>query len=143
MTLARQRALVAGLIVLGALIVGFFGLRTLRALREFRGHKPPPFAPESAQQAQTDVELIREWMTIGFVSHSYRVHPKLLYEALGISPKGNEEKSLKQLNEEYYPAKPGYVLETVKATIRTSLPPTAIPADTAIPATTAIPPVSP
>lgn len=143
MTPAKQRALVTGLIVLGVLIVGFFGLRTLRAFREFRGHRPPPFAPEGDQQAQTDVELIRDWMTIGFVSHSYRTSPKLLYEALGISPKGNEEKSLKQLNEEYFPDKPGYVLETVKATIQASLPPTDISSATSIPPATATPPVSP
>jgi hypothetical protein len=135
MTPARQRALVIALIVLGVLIVGFFGLRTLRAFREFRGHKPPrpPFAPAAAQQAQTDVELIRDWMTIGFVSHSYHTHPRLLYETLGIPSKGNEEKSLKQLNEEYFPDKPDYVLETVKAAIQAALPPTAIPPATATP----------
>lgn len=144
MTPARQRALVTGLIVLGVLIVGFFGLRTLRAFREFRGHRPhPPFAPEANQPAQTDVELIRDWMTISFVSHSYRTPPKMLYEALNIPPKGNEEKSLKQLNEEYYPDKPEYVLETIKATILASLPPTAIPPATAIAPATVPPPSSP
>jgi hypothetical protein len=129
MTPKLQRALVTSLIVLGVMFVGFFGLRTLRAFKEVRGHKPPrpPFAPGAAQQVETDVELIRDWMTIGFISHSYNTHPKMLYEALGIPPKGNEEKSLKQLNEEYFAENPGYVLDTVKATILAALPPTAIP----------------
>lgn len=125
MTPKIQRALVISLIVLGVLIVGFFGLRTLRAFREFRGHKPPhpPFAPGANEQAQTDVELIRDWMTIGFVSHSYHVPPKLLYEALNISPKDNEEKSLKQLNDEYFPAEAGIVMEKVKAAVLANQPP--------------------
>jgi hypothetical protein len=143
MTPKIQRTLVTALIIIGVLFIGFFGLRTLRAFREFRGHRPPPFAPEADGQRQTDVALIREWMTIGFVSHSYRTPPKMLYDALDISPKGNEEKSLKQLNEEYFPDKPGYVLETVKATILATLPPTAIPPATAISPATAIPPASP
>lgn len=151
MTAPRQRILVLALIGLGLLIVGFFGLRTLHAFREFRGHRPPgpPFAPEGNQQAQTDVELIRDWMTIPYISRMYHVPPPMLFDALGISRRGNEEKSLKQLEEEYYPDKSGYVLETIKTSILASLPPTAIPADTAIPPATAIapataiPPVSP
>ena len=140
-----QRVLVVGLIVLGVVIVGFFGFRTFRAFREFRGHRPPhpPFAPDANQQVQTDVELIRDWMTIGYISHSYRTPPKLLYETLGIPPKDNEGKSLKQLNDEFFPDKPGYVLETVKATILANLPPTPIPADTAVSPATAVPSVSP
>ncbi len=140
-----QRTLVIILIILGVLTVGFFGIRTLKAFREFRGHRPPhpPFAPEADQPAQTDVTLIRDWMTIGFISHSYHLPPRLLYEALGISPKGNEQKSLKHLNDKYFPDKPGYVLETVQATILANLPPTAVAPVTAVPPATAISPVSP
>lgn len=117
MTPNRQRVLTIGLIVFGLLIAGFFGLRSLRAFREFRGHRPPPIPFSDSQPAETDVELIRDWMTIGFVSYSYRLPPTLLYESLAIPPKKNEEKSLRQLNEEYYPDQPGYVLKVVKETI--------------------------
>lgn len=136
MTPARQRALVLMLIGVGVLIVGVFGLRTIRAFREFGGHRPPPFAPAGdAQAAETNVELIRDWMTIGFISHTYRMPPRLLYDTLEISPNGNEKKSLKELNDEYFPELPGHVLTMVKATIQANLPPpTALPADTAVPA---------
>jgi len=117
MTTSKQRFLIAGLIIIGVVFVGFFGLRFLRVFKEFRGHRPPPFEPASADAPETDVELIREWMTIGFISHTYRTPPNLLYKALGISPKDNEEKSLEQLNEEYFPDTPGYVIATVKAAI--------------------------
>ena len=40
MTTSRQRTLITILIVIGGVIVGFFGLRTFRAFREFRGHQP-------------------------------------------------------------------------------------------------------
>ena len=134
MTPSRQRTLVWGLILIGVVFVGFFGLRFFRAFRDFRGHHPPPFPPEDAQPAETDVELIRDWMTIGFVSHTYRTPPNLLYKALGIPPRGNEEKSLQQLNDEFFPKQPGYVLETVKAAIRANQSPPAAPSPaTAIP----------
>lgn len=129
MTLGKQRALIIGLIALGILIAGFFGLRSFRAFREFRGHTPAPLLPAAEnQQPETDVEPIRDWMTIPFISITYNLPHNLLYEALDIPPRGNEEKSLKQLNEEYFPENPGYVLQTVKDVIpSTTATPTGVP----------------
>ena len=142
MTPFRQRVLVATLIIFGVLIVGFFGLRTFHAFREFRGHRPPH--PFENQQPETDVELIRDWMTIGSLSRTYHTPPRLLYDALGIPPNGNEHKSLKQLNDEYFSDQPGYVLETVKAAIQASLPPpTSAPPDKPVPPATKAPPSAP
>jgi hypothetical protein len=136
MTPSRQRAFVLGLILVGVLFVGFFGLRFFLAFREFRGHRPHPFPPPGAEPAETDVNLIRDWMTIGFVSHTYRTPPDLLYQALKIRPNGNEKKSLQQLNDEFFPDQPGYVLETVKAAILASQPPpTTVPPEAPIPPT--------
>ena len=120
-----QRVLVIALIVLGVLFVGFFGLRTLHAFREFRGHRPPPpFGSQEFQQAaETDVELIRDWMTIPYIARMYQVPPPMLFDAIGIDRKGNEEKSLQQLNEEYFPGDDGVIMEKVKATILAILPP--------------------
>ena len=124
MTPKQQRILTIGLIVIGVLIVGFFGLRTFHAFREFHGHRPPPpFSQAEAQQAETDVELIRDWMTIPFIEYTYHIHPKILFDAVGIPPKGNDEKSLAQLNEEYFPNEDGIVLEKVKAAVLANQPP--------------------
>ena len=135
MTPARQRALITGLIVVGVLIVGFFGLRTFHAFREFRGHRPPPpFAPAEAQQVETDVELIRDWMTIPFISKMYHVPPPVLFETLNIHPNGNQDKSLNDLNQEYYPEENGIVLEKVKtAVLANQPPPIPTPQDTSVP----------
>ena len=116
----KQRNFVTGLIILGLIFVAFFGLRTLRAFKQFRGHRPPP--PFATPHIETDVNLIRDWMTIPFISKTYHVKPHVLFEALEIPEQGNREKSLKQLNEEYYPQTEGVVLEKVKASILANQP---------------------
>jgi hypothetical protein len=133
-----QRTLVLGLIVIGVLLAGFFGLRAVFAFREFRRHGPPPLphfeALSQQQNAETDVELIRDWMTVPYISQTYQVHPKVIFDALVIPPRGNEGKSLAQLNGEFFPQSPGLVIELVKAVIRANLPvPTAIPPATPVP----------
>lgn len=124
----KQRALVIGLILVGLIIVGFFGLRMARAFREFRGHPPPP--PFATEHVETDVSLIRDWMTIPFIAKMYHVPPQMLFKALDLPEHKNKEKSLKQLNEEYYPEAEGIVLEKVKATILAIQPQTPAVADT-------------
>ena len=127
-----QRNLVTGLIIIGVIIVIFFGLRTARAFRQFHGHRPPP--PFAAEHIETDVELIRDWMTLPFISITYGLPPRLLYEALDIPPDRTGKKSLKQLNDEYFPGEPGIILEKVKTAIlayQATL--TAVPSSTALP----------
>lgn len=116
----RRRTLVSVLIIFGILAIGFFGLRTFHAFREFHGHRPPPF--ENRQPA-TDVELIRDWMTIPFIARMYHVPPDILFDTIGIQPPGNKEKSLKELNEKYFPEQQGIVEEKIKAAVSENLPP--------------------
>lgn len=114
-----QRILILGFISLGVLLAGFFGWRALFALREFRKHGgPPPPLAEAFEKRETDVELIRDWMTIPYISKTYQVHPRELFDALGIHPRENEEKSLLQLNEEFFSDEPGIVIELVKAIVQ-------------------------
>ena len=134
MTRTRQRLLIFGLILLGLLVAGFFGLRSLRAVKVYDQYGPPPLLHAATQPIETDVELIRDWMTIPYISTTYNLPPNLLYKALNISPRGNEEKSLSQLNEEYFPESPGFVIELVRAAVRASLPSPTVPTHkTAIP----------
>lgn len=126
MTPKRWRTLVLSLVTVGVIIVGLFGLRTLRLLREFREHRPPP--PFATEPVETDVELVRDWMTIPFISKMYHVRPHLLFEAVEIPEQGNRDKSLRQLNEEYFPEAPGIVETKVKAALLENLPPSTPPA---------------
>ena len=108
----KQQALVIALIIFGILFTAFFGMRALYALKKFSEHRPPP-----SGEVETDVELIRDWMTISFISKTYYVPEKVIFDALNISPLGNHDKSLKVLNQDYYPGADGFVLDMVKATI--------------------------
>ncbi|MBI4762533.1 MAG: hypothetical protein ACOYYF_01250 [Chloroflexota bacterium] len=134
-----QRILVFGLITAGVLLAVFFGLRAAFAFHEFRRHSLHPFAPMEArnnQPVETDVELIRDWMTIPYIARTYRVPPEILFEALRLSPsKSLSEKSLKQLNDEYFPQAEGFVITTVKAAIvefQAQAFPTATPSSPAV-----------
>jgi len=114
----QRKLVVGGLIFFGILFTAFFGMRALHAFRQFDGHRPPP-----PGKIETDVELIRDWMTIPFISRTYQVPPDVIFEALKIPRQKDHEKSLKELNEEYYPAQAGFVLETIKQTILAHQPP--------------------
>jgi len=116
---SKQRILFIALSILGVMLILFFGLRALRAFKKFDGHRPPPMAEE----LQTDVNDIEDWMTIPFISHNYGVPPDILFDALSINGKENHKKSLKQLNDEFYAEQADYVIETVRATILAHQPP--------------------
>jgi hypothetical protein len=120
MPLSKRRVLTVSLIAIGILTVGFFGLRTVRAIRQFHGHPPPP--PFATEHVEPDVNLIRDWMTVPFISKMYRVRQHILFDSLGIPENGNKEKSIKQLNEEYYPQAEGIVLEKIKAAVLANQP---------------------
>ena len=115
----QQRALVIGLIIVGILFTAFFGMRVFHAFRKFDGHRPPPHG-----KVETDVELIRDWMTVPFISHMYHVPDEIIFEELKVPPKENRDKSLKILNDEYFPNQDGHVLDLVKKTILEHQPPT-------------------
>jgi hypothetical protein len=115
----KQRNFVTVLIILGLLFVIVFGLRTARAFRQVREHRPPP--PFATKPIETDVNLIRDWMTIPFISQMYHVKPHILFEALEIPEQADREKSLRQLNEEYYPQAEGIVIEKIKAAVQAAI----------------------
>lgn len=122
MSPAKQRLLVFGLIALGILFVGFFGVRAVHAFRHIReggfGPGRPPPAP-----SETDVELIRDWMTIPYIARTYGVPDHMLFKELQIPEDGNREKSLKDLNDKYFPDQAGFVLDEVKKAIADHRPP--------------------
>jgi hypothetical protein len=73
----KQRNFVVGLIVIGLLIIVFFGLRTVRAFREFHNFPPPP--PFATKAIETDVNLIRDWMTLRYISLTYHIPLNMIY----------------------------------------------------------------
>ena len=123
MSPTKQKLLITGLISLGVLIVGFFGMRAFHAFTHIRdggfgpgGHRPPP-------ASETDVELIRDWMTIPYIANTYGVPDHMLFKELKIPEDKNREKSLKELNDAYFPDQAGYILDQVKKAITDHRPP--------------------
>ena len=112
----KQKILTYILIAAGTLAMIFFGMRAMRSFMRMRGEgpfgKPPP-------ASQTDVSLIRDWMTVPYVARTYNVPPDALFKALDI-PQGkeNHKKSLKELNDEFYPDQDGAVLAHIQASIQ-------------------------
>jgi hypothetical protein len=121
MSPTKQRLVITGLIVLGVLIVAFFGVRAVHAFRHIREGGFGPGKPPPA--SETDVELIRDWMTIPYIARTYGVPDRMLFKELGIPDKNHLEKSLKELNDEFFPDKNGYVLDEVKKAITDHRPP--------------------
>jgi hypothetical protein len=61
---------------------GLHAVRTARDASYWRHHREEP---------------IRGWMTVGYVAHSYRVPPHVLYEALGLPPKPPDKRPLRRI----------------------------------------------
>lgn len=123
------------LIGLGALIVLWFGLRLVRELKRMG---PPPRPQPYA--TTTDVTLIRDWMTVPYIAHTYAVPPRFIFEALGIPEESNHKKSLAEINTEYFPDQAGYVVEQVQKAVQDFQKQAPHPPATMKPPHTAVPP---
>jgi hypothetical protein len=73
---------VAAALALVVLLTGFFGVRTVRRAIYWGFHRD---------------EAIRPWMSIPYVAHSHRVPPRVLYEALGVTPQPHDRRPLKEI----------------------------------------------
>jgi hypothetical protein len=112
---AKQRNLTIALIAFGLVLIAFFGMRAVHAYKRIQAERMVPEKPLTVME--TDVELIRDWMTVPYIAKMYGVPDEVLFEVLEIPERGNRGKSLAELNLEYFPASSGIVSERVKAAI--------------------------
>ena len=99
-----------GLIALGLILVGFFGVRAVVSFVRLQ--------QTGLQPGVTDVEAIRGWMTVPYIATAYGVPEEYFFEHIGIPAEGNRDKSLGQLNREYAFGQPAAILNAVKEAIR-------------------------
>jgi hypothetical protein len=100
------------LIGAGLVIIAFFGFRLMHELKRWG---PPPGPKPFA--TTTDVTLIREWMTVPYIAHTYAVPDRMLFDALEIPEKDNRKKSLLDINNEYFPEQDGLVIALIQEAI--------------------------
>src|SRR5258707_7006973 len=77
-----QKWIVVAALVLVVLVTGLFAVRTVRRAMYWRVHRD---------------EVIRPWMSIPYVAHSYRIPPPVLYQSLGIPPQPHDRRPLRQI----------------------------------------------
>jgi hypothetical protein len=90
---SRRLMLTIALVMVGAALVGFFGLRAYHAFDRFQ--------QSELTAGTTDVEAIRGWMTLPYIARAYGVPEDALFGALDIPKAGNERLSIKQLVAKY------------------------------------------
>src|SRR5689334_14733787 len=83
--LGRKQWFVIAVLALVLLVTGLFAVRTVRRAVYWRLHRD---------------EVIRPWMSLPYIAHSYRVPPQVLYEALRISPVAHDRRPIKELARE-------------------------------------------
>jgi len=81
----KQWTAIAAL-VLVLLVTGLFAVRTFRRAIYWRMHRD---------------EVIRPWMSLPYVAHSYRVPPQVLYEALNIEHPPRDRRPIRQIAKEH------------------------------------------
>jgi hypothetical protein len=106
-----QKRTIAILIILaGIILVVFFGLRTFRTIMRIRLMEMRPLS--------TDVESIRGWMTIPFISDNYRVPVEELVKACDLPAAPKKHENLNQINRKIAPGETGVLLECIKDAVR-------------------------
>lgn len=83
--LGRKQWFVIAALALVLLVTSLFAVRTVRRAVYWRLHRD---------------EVIRPWMSVPYVAHSYRVPPVVLYEALGIAPQSHDRRPIKEIARE-------------------------------------------
>lgn len=114
-----RRFVPIALIVLGLLLISWYGVRTARSYWQIQ--------QTGLQPGVTDVTAIRGWMTVPYIAKAFGVPADYIFEQLQIPPTDNHDKSLRQLNRQYASDQPGLIVQQVQAALRAyqSQPPAA------------------
>ncbi|GIV77571.1 hypothetical protein FKZ61_015260 [Litorilinea aerophila] len=109
-SLSADQLMAVLLVAAGIALTLFFGMRFVRAYR----HVGPPAPGRPAPQ----VEEIRGWMTIGYLSAAFHLPPDYLFQALGLPPDEDPRRPLRVLARKYAPDDPERFMEAVREAIR-------------------------
>ncbi len=105
----REKIIITVLIVVGLVLILFFGLRAVRSFLRIQ--------LTGLESGVTNVELIRGWMTIPYIATAYGVPEEHIFEQIGVPQKGNQKRALRQLNFDYFKGEPEAILKAVQEAI--------------------------
>jgi hypothetical protein len=83
--LGWRRWLILLAFLLAASVAGLFAVRTVRRAVYWSRHRD---------------EVIRPWMSVTYVAHSYRVPPHVLYKAINLNPVPHDRRPLREVARE-------------------------------------------
>src|SRR5437870_8263629 len=108
--LERKQWFAIAVLAVVLLITSLFAVRTVRRAVYWRLHRD---------------EVIRPWMSIPYVAHSYRLPPQVLYEALKIPPQPHDRRPIREIAREQNLSVDDVIatLQSAIARERTSHPP--------------------
>lgn len=105
----NPRFYLISLIILGIGLTIFFGGRALRNFQRVRTLK--------IGGGETNVELIRGWMTVDYITKMYHVPPEVILKPLNLPVEPNMRKSLGTLIKSSGTPDPQGMLEEIKSSI--------------------------
>ena len=87
-----RKPLAIGLLSVGIILTGYYGVRAVKTY-------------VLMQKVENSVEnpvALKRWMTIPYLSKTHTVPKEYLYEAIGVSPEGNDDRNLRYIKKNYY-----------------------------------------
>lgn len=97
------------LVVLGLFLAIFFAFRAFHGFQRMRGMK--------FGGGETNVELIRPWMTVNYITKMYHVPPDVVLAPLGLPVEGNNRRDIGSLIRSTGTSNPEEMLERIKESI--------------------------
>jgi hypothetical protein len=96
-------------LILGLILAGFFALRAFHGFQHMRSNK--------FGGGESNVELIRGWMTVDYITKMYHVPPDVVLSPLNLPVEGNEKRSLESLIRSTRTSDPAGLLQKIKDNI--------------------------
>lgn len=104
-----RKVILVILLILGLILAGFFATRAFHGFQRVRAMK--------FGGGETNVELIRGWMTVNYITKMYHVPPDVVLSPLNLSEAGNGNRSIGSLIRSTGTTDPDGMLDKVKASI--------------------------
>jgi len=105
----KTRSILLVLVILGVILAFFFAARAFHGFQRVRAFK--------RGGGETNVELIRGWMTVDYITKMYHVPPDVVLSPLNLPVQGNEKRSLESLIRGLHSDNPKDLMEKVKKNI--------------------------